>query len=198
MSNQITAHLSERAILMIDDGIFPGGGHSRRLEGMLLRYSEIVDDQYESVLAKLDGDIPALLDLYVSQGDAKPWLAAILADIEVPGGDLAQKLLELSRTEICVLEEVLACIFRQSNEPECQPLTGPELKALRIRAGLTQGEAAEVVGVPKISYQQWENEVRGMSDDIADVVRRELGDPRQIAEIIAARTHQPRLRKPRA
>lgn len=31
------------------------------------------------------------------------------------------------------------------------------MKACRIRVGLSQGKLAEKIGVPKVSYQQWEH-----------------------------------------
>ena len=51
-------------------------------------------------------------------------------------------------------------------------MTGPQFRAVRERAGLSQAQAGRVLGVAAQSVYRWERGVRRIPSDAADEIRR--------------------------
>lgn len=192
---QASFHLTPEAACVIDAGLYPGAGQSSRLNGILERYALIMQAMVDDIDKAFEADRPILLSAYMSDGGPRPWLREWLSiKVEIAQGydtpvevvleriPLLKRLAALSTYEITVLEESLAVEVAEmlagegGEEPEVSP-TPEQVAALRLRARLTQAEAALLAGVGLRTWQKWEAGDQAIEPGAWKTLSRELPDP---------------------
>ena len=153
MTTPTTLHLSATATALLARGNRPGHGQSDRANGILARFQVLI----ESVGPRIRADFPAadikqLGKLYLDRGSAGPWLRAWAAPVS--SDPLATRILALPEIDVTVLEEIVAEKFAAPVKAiEVKPA---DIEGIRMRVGLTQTEAAGLVGISERSWRGYE------------------------------------------
>lgn len=170
-TTRISAHITAPNLAGLDSGLYPGSGRSQRLNGVLERYFHIVNAAAANLTSQYSEQEQAqLLDAYLADGSAGPWLRSWASTHAEPYADadrwdelplLLRRILSHSDADLAILEEVLARQMEKAAIPAVdRPPTPAEVLAARMQAGLTQAEAAALLSV---RYQQWQRYERGQA-----------------------------------
>jgi DNA-binding transcriptional regulator YiaG len=211
MSTQrVSLHLTPASLDTLDAGIYPGGGRSQRVNGILQRYALAHAAVEAQVAEKFSDALPTLASAYFSDGNAGSWLrgwASTQVEIamEARGSEdwqaiaaespVIDAVLSASDAELSVLEELLARRFAKPASANI-PCTPENVIGLRLEVGLTQPEAAEFAGVSLRTWQTWESTGQLPPGRWEELVV-ELSDPQTRLTLLRDRSDRPAAQKPR-